>query len=174
VGIGEISRNRALLLDRDGVINRAIVRDGKPYPPASVGELDILPGVAEALARSRVLGYLNIVITNQPDISRGTQTREAVEAMNGALMRDLPIDDVFVCYHDDADSCACRKPRPGLIYVIGDRWRDIEAGIAAACRTILVDYGYNEGPPSRPPEFRVGSLLEAVTRIEMEQKGCAE
>jgi len=183
-----MSRNRALLLDRDGVINRAIVRDGKPYPPASASEMDILPGVAEALARSRVLGYLNIVITNQPDVARGTQTREAVEAMNCALMQALPIDDVFVCYHDDEDRCACRKPRPGLVfhaakkhnldvnrsYVIGDRWRDIEAGIAAACRTILIDYGYNECSPSRPPEFRVGSLLEAVARIEMEQKGCTD
>ena len=179
-----MSRNRALLLDRDGVINRAIVRGGKPYPPAAPDELEILPGVDEALARSRSAGYLNIVISNQPDVARGTQNRQAVEAINEALVQALPIDDTFVCYHDDADHCPCRKPKPGLLleaadrhgldlslcYVIGDRWRDIDAGAAAGCRTILIDYGYSERLPSRPPDLRAGSLLEAVAQVEAEQR----
>jgi len=179
-----MTRNRALLLDRDGVINRAIVREGRPCPPASVDELEILPEVAEALARSRAAGFLNIVVSNQPDVARGTQTCAAVEAMNRVLTESLPIDDVFVCYHDDADRCLCRKPLPGLIlqaaekhdldlslcYVVGDRWRDIDAGTAAGCRTILIDYGYNERLPLRPPDVCAGSLLEAVARIEVEQR----
>jgi D-glycero-D-manno-heptose 1,7-bisphosphate phosphatase len=173
-------RSRALLLDRDGVINRALVREGQPYPPTSANELEILPGVAEALARSRAAGFLNIVVSNQPDVTRRTQTRAAVEGMNRALMEALPIDDVFVCYHDDPDRCLCRKPLPGLLlqaaqtydldlslcYVVGDRWRDIDAGRAAGCRTVLIDYGYNERPPLQPPDLLAGSLLEAVVRIE--------
>ncbi len=179
-------RKRALLLDRDGVLNRAIVRNGKPYPPASVEEVEILPGVRDALGRARSAGYLNIVISNQPDVARGTQTRAVVDAIHEKLKQALPLDDVFVCYHDDADNCACRKPSPGLIleaaskygldlsacYVIGDRWRDIDAGRAAGCRTILIDYGYAERPPSRPPDMRSGSLSEAVARIEAEQREC--
>lgn len=181
-----MSRNRALLLDRDGVINRAMIRAGRPYPPGSVEEVEILPGVAEALARSRAAAFLNIIVTNQPDVARATQTRAAVEAINRALKEALPIDDVFVCYHDDADRCFCRKPLPGLIleaaerydldlshcYLVGDRWRDIDAGSAAGCRTILIDYGHRERLPSRPPDLRAGSLLEAVARIEAEQREC--
>jgi D-glycero-D-manno-heptose 1,7-bisphosphate phosphatase len=179
-------RNRALLLDRDGVINRALVCEGRPYPPASASELEILPGVAEALARSRAAGFLNIVVSNQPDVARRTQTRAAVEDMNRALMEALPIDDVFVCYHDDSDQCLCRKPLPGLLleaaqtydlelshcYVVGDRWRDIDAGRAAGCRTVLIDCGYNERPPLQPPDLLAGSLLEAVARIEAEHREC--
>jgi D-glycero-D-manno-heptose 1,7-bisphosphate phosphatase len=181
-----MNRRRALLLDRDGVINRALVREGKPYPPGSASEVEILPGVREALDRSRSLGYLNILISNQPDVARGTQPRETVEAINRALATALPIDDVFVCYHDDADGCSCRKPRPGLLfqaankhgldlslcYVIGDRWRDIDAGIAAGCRTVLIDYGYKERAPSRPPDFQAASLLEAVGWIETKEREC--
>jgi D-glycero-D-manno-heptose 1,7-bisphosphate phosphatase len=175
-------RRRALLLDRDGVINRAIVSEGRPRPPSSANELEVMPGVTEALARSRSAGFLNIVVTNQPDVARRTQTRAAVEDMNRALMEALPIDDVFVCYHDDSDRCLCRKPLPGLLlqaaqtydlelsvcYMIGDRWRDIDAGRAAGCRTVLIGNGYNERLPLQPPDLLAGSLLEAVGRIEAE------
>ncbi|MEO7145005.1 MAG: HAD-IIIA family hydrolase, partial [Bryobacteraceae bacterium] len=107
--------NKAVFLDRDGVLNRAVLRDGKPYPPASVDELEILPDAAEALGRLKQAGFLLLVVTNQPDVARGAQTRAAVEAMHAALARALPIDGFFVCYHDDADGCDCRKPRPGLL-----------------------------------------------------------
>ena len=187
MGVGSLGGNKALLLDRDGVINRAIIREGRPYPPASVAEFEILPGVIEALTRSRALGFFNIVITNQPDVARGLQRRETVEAFNTVLVQTLPIDDIFVCYHDDADGCDCRKPLPGLVfqaaekyeldlarsYVIGDRWRDIETGFAAGCRTILVDYGYRERAASRPADARVRSLLEAIAYLEIEQESHA-
>ena len=106
---------RAVFLDRDGVINRAIVRDGKLYPPASLAELEILPGVRAALDRLRAAGWACVVVTNQPDVARGTQSREVVEAINGRLAAALPIDEVRVCYHDDDDRCGCRKPQPGLL-----------------------------------------------------------
>ena len=169
----------AVFLDRDGVINRAVVRDGKPFPPSSLEELEILPQVASSLLDLKAHGFALIVITNQPDVARGAQTREAVEAIHQALMSSLPIDDIFVCYHDDSDHCACRKPNPGLLFeaqrkhnidlsrsfVVGDRWRDIDAGHNAGCKTILIDYGYKERKPEQPPEATVRSLREAADWI---------
>jgi D-glycero-D-manno-heptose 1,7-bisphosphate phosphatase len=157
MGVGALMA-RAVFLDRDGVINRTLVRDGKPYPPRNVGELEILPGVAEALKQLHNVGFKLIVVTNQPDVARGTQTRAMVEEINTALRSRLPIDEFRVCYHDDADQCACRKPRAGALlqsaqefgidlkasFMIGDRWRDIEAGRRAGCKTIFIDYHYAE------------------------------
>ncbi|MEW6682302.1 MAG: HAD family hydrolase [Nitrospirota bacterium] len=166
--------HRAVFLDRDGVLNRAFVRNGKPYPPSSLAELEILPGVPEALALLRAEGFQLVVVTNQPDVARGTQTRETVELLHAALRARLPLDRVLVCYHDDADQCECRKPAPGLLleaardlglslascFMVGDRWRDIEAGRRAGCTNVFVDHGYAE---PRPKDFhvRVASLAEA-------------
>lgn len=167
---------RAVFLDRDGVLNRAIVCDGKPYPPASVDKLEILPGVADALARLKKHGYRLVVVTNQPDIARGKTTAAAVHSIHEAMGKRLPIDEFRVCPHDDRDGCACRKPRPGLLLdpptldvaastLVGDRWRDLEAGRAAGCRaTILVDYAYAEEIPNEP-DARVASLTEAAEWI---------
>jgi D-glycero-D-manno-heptose 1,7-bisphosphate phosphatase len=172
---------RAVFLDRDGVINRAMVRNGKPYPPASFAELEILPGVPEALARLRAAGYRLVVVTNQPDIARGSTTMATVDAIHDAMHSTLGLDDIRVCPHDDADRCACRKPKPGLLLrepahdmaasvMIGDRWRDIEAGRAAGCGvTILVDYGYDELVPHEPT-VRVASLAEAAAWLLDRQK----
>jgi D-glycero-D-manno-heptose 1,7-bisphosphate phosphatase len=166
----------AVFLDRDGVLNRAVVRDGRPYPPEGPGDLEILPGVGEALARLKAAGYALVVVTNQPDVARGRRTRESVERFNARLASVLPLDEFRVCYHDDADGCACRKPNPGLLrqpphypldrsIMVGDRWRDIEAGRRAGCRaTILIDYGYDEGHTAEP-DVRVRSLTEAVDWI---------
>src|SRR5437868_1182812 len=106
---------RAVFLDRDGVINRAIVRDGKPYPPGRIEDLEILPGVREALARLRDAGFRLVVVTNQPDVARGTQRREVIDAMHASLAAALPLDEFRVCDHDDGDGCGCRKPKPGLL-----------------------------------------------------------
>ncbi len=170
---------RAVFLDRDGVLNEAVVRHGKPYPPEDPAEIRVPPGTAEALASLRQRGFLLLVVTNQPDVKRGTQPREAVDHINRHLRTLLPLDDVLTCYHDDSDKCDCRKPRPGLIvsagqrygvdlensYMIGDRWRDIDAGASAGCKTIWIDYGYREQPPSSTPNARVRSLPEAVDWI---------
>lgn len=169
---------RAVFLDRDGVINRAIVRDGKPYPPTSLEELDILPGVQEALHKLHAANYLLIVVTNQPDVARGAAKREDVEAMNTYLSSQLPIDDFKTCYHDSRDKCSCRKPMPGALleaakehnidlsksFMIGDRWRDVEAGASAGCKTFFINYRYAEQTPDAP-DFIVSSLLEAKTII---------
>jgi D-glycero-D-manno-heptose 1,7-bisphosphate phosphatase len=173
------AQRRAVFLDRDGVINRAVVRDGKPYPPDSIAELEILPGVPQALAALREAGFLNVVVTNQPDVATGKQRREVVEAMHALLARELALDEIKVCYHSSADGCACRKPKPGMLltaaedhgidlgssYVVGDRWRDIAAGQAAGCRAAyFIDYGYSEQQPAQP-FFPAESLAAAARRI---------
>jgi D-glycero-D-manno-heptose 1,7-bisphosphate phosphatase len=172
-----MSQAAAVFLDRDGTINAATVRDGKPYPPASPGELVILPGADAAIAALRAAGFRTIVVTNQPDVATGKQRREVVEAINAALRARVALDDVRVCYHADADGCACRKPKPGLLleaardwridlgrsFMVGDRWRDVDAGRAAGCRTILIESGYAE--KRSEPDFSVSSLAEACTII---------
>ena len=173
----------AIFLDRDGVLNRAIVRDGKPYPPSGPAEVQVLPGVMEAYSALRSAGFLLIVVTNQPDVARGTQPREVVEAINDALCDQVPVDDIRVCYHDDVDGCTCRKPQPGLLlqaardwginlansFMVGDRWKDVEAGRRAGCRTIFIDYGYAEAQQSTP-DCCVRSLREAVDWILNQRK----
>jgi D-glycero-D-manno-heptose 1,7-bisphosphate phosphatase len=169
----------AVFLDRDGVLNRAFVRDGRPYPPACLAELEILPGVTSALADLKAAGFLLLAVTNQPDVGKGTQSRAVVEAMHARLRAELPLDDIFVCYHADSDGCTCRKPAPGLLYqaaaqygldlsscyLVGDRWRDIDAARRAGCQAILIDYGYQEHGPEREPAARVHSLREAADEI---------
>jgi D-glycero-D-manno-heptose 1,7-bisphosphate phosphatase len=166
----------AIFLDRDGVINRAVIRDGKPYPPASVDDVEVPADVRPALERLRSAGYRLVVVTNQPDVARGHQRRDVVEAINASLAARLPIDEFRVCYHDDADGCSCRKPRPGLLMqsprldvphsvIVGDRWRDIEAGRRAGVRAaVLVDNGSGE-PCDVSPDVRVASLAEAAEWI---------
>jgi D-glycero-D-manno-heptose 1,7-bisphosphate phosphatase len=169
---------RAVFLDRDGVINASVIRAGKPYPPATADEVQILPGVPQALADLRRAGFALLVVTNQPDVARGTQTRAALDAIHARMQRELPLDAIYACCHDDVDRCACRKPLPGLLhdaaaawevdlarsYMVGDRWRDVDAGVAAGCCTVFVDYGYDE---RRPTAFaaKVASLAEAAVWI---------
>jgi D-glycero-D-manno-heptose 1,7-bisphosphate phosphatase len=170
---------RAVFFDRDGVLNRAVVRNGKPYPPDTLEALEILPGVPEALERLRAAGFLNVVVTNQPDVATGKQARSVVEAMHRLLGERLALDAIKACYHTDADACACRKPRPGMLleaareldidfaasYLVGDRWRDVAAGQAAGCRQcFFIDYGYAERGPEQP-FLTVKSTSSAVDAI---------
>jgi D-glycero-D-manno-heptose 1,7-bisphosphate phosphatase len=169
---------RAVFLDRDGVINRAVVREGKPFPPASLSDLRLLPGVRDACRKLREAGFALILITNQPDIGRGHADAGEVDEMHRRIRRFLELDDVRVCPHDDGARCACRKPQPGLLFeaarardidlkssfMIGDRWRDVEAGQRAGCQSIFLDYGYRE-PQPQGAFLRVRSLLEAANWI---------
>ena len=167
----------AVFLDRDGVINRSIVRNGRPYPPQRLEDLEILPGVQEALERLKAAGFATVVVTNQPNVARGRQTREVVESMHAHLTAVLSLDEFRVCYHDDRDGCSCRKPKPGLLtqepvydlarsVMVGDRWRDVEAGRRAGCRAaILIDYDYAGEEHTAQPDVRFCSLAESVDWI---------
>jgi len=180
------ARLRAVFLDRDGVINRAFEREGKPYPPASASEFEILPGVPQACRELKAAGFRLVVVTNQPDVGRGTLPQSVVEAMHALMCGQLPIDRVEVCYHagQGQTECDCRKPRPGMLlraarelgvelaqsWMVGDRWRDIDCGHAAGCRTVFIDRGYAE-PLRQEPDFRAGSLLEAAAIILRRKNG---
>ena len=176
---------RAVFLDRDGVINRALERGGAPYPPTNVAEFEILPGVPEACAKLKQAGFLLVVATNQPDVGRGTLPRSVVEEIHARLRAQLPIDRVEVCFHAGrgASDCDCRKPKPGMLlraarelgidpaqsWMIGDRWRDIDCGHAAGCRTVFIDYGYAEALRQKP-DFSAGNLAAAADIICRETK----
>jgi len=171
---------RAVFLDRDGVINRALERENKPYPPRSLAEFQILPEVPVACARLKKAGFLLVVVTNQPDVGRGTLKRKLVESIHARMCACLPIDRVEVCYHpgQGASDCDCRKPRPGMLrraagelgidlaqsWMVGDRWRDVDCGWAAGCRTIFIDRGYAEELRQKP-HFSAGNLAEAADII---------
>ncbi len=169
---------RAVFLDRDGVINANLERDGRPVAPTTLEDFRILPGVEDAVRRLKERGYLVIVVTNQPDVANGLTERSTVDAMHGVIRARLLIDDIRICFHNDAAGCDCRKPKPGLIlaaaaahgidlarsYVVGDRWRDVAAGRAAGCCTIFVDYSYRQDGPNFP-DMVVKSLPEAAAII---------
>ena len=173
-----MSGTPAVFLDRDGVLNAAVIVAGRPHPPRTVEEMTVLPGVAEACARLRAAGFRLVCITNQPDIARGTASAQAVDAINEQLRTSLGLDLVAVCPHDDGDGCGCRKPKPGLILdaaaqldldldrsvVVGDRWRDVEAGQRAGCSTVFIDRGYAE-PRPQSADAIAASLVEAVPDI---------
>jgi D-glycero-D-manno-heptose 1,7-bisphosphate phosphatase len=168
----------AVFLDRDGVLNRVFVRDGVTHPPANVAEFELLPGAADAVRRLHAAGFALVVVTNQPDVARGRQTREGVEEIHARLRAELPMLEVLACYHDNGDDCACRKPKPGMLaeaaqrweldvrrsFLVGDRWSDVIAGQAAGCRTILVETPYS-GRARCQPDRCVRDLAEAAEWI---------
>jgi D-glycero-D-manno-heptose 1,7-bisphosphate phosphatase len=176
----------AVFLDRDGVLTEAFVRDGVPTPPRTQAEFRVLPGVAEACTGLRQAGFVLVVVTNQPDIARGTQDGAEVGKMNERLRSLVPLDDVCMCPHDDADGCACRKPQPGMLldaagrlgldlarsFSVGDRWRDIEAALRAGVRAIHVDRHYDERPLAGAHAV-VADLPEAAAWI-LEQQWAPE
>jgi D-glycero-D-manno-heptose 1,7-bisphosphate phosphatase len=171
-------RTPAVFLDRDGVLNEAVVVNGRPHPPASVDDTRLIAGVEEACARLHAEGFSLVCITNQPDIARGSATASSVGAINDRISDALGLDAVATCPHDDDAGCACRKPAPGLILdaaatlgldlersvVVGDRWKDVEAGRRAGCATVFIDHGYDEPRPQRPDAV-AASLAAAVPFI---------
>ncbi len=171
--------NRAVFLDRDGVINRAVMREGLPYSPVSLKDFELLPGVEAAARRLHDAGFKLIVVTNQPDVKNGLQTMENVEEIHRKIRKALPLDGIKACFHTDSDRCQCRKPKPGMLleaakdwsidlkksYMVGDTWKDTDAGKAAGCQTIWVRHpGYAESEKVSADET-VGSLHEAAELI---------
>jgi D-glycero-D-manno-heptose 1,7-bisphosphate phosphatase len=168
----------AVFLDRDGVLNAALVSAGLPGSPREEEELKLLPGVEEACAQLAGAGLVLIVVSNQPDIARGLVDPNVVDNLNKRLLDSLALDGVIVCPHDDGDACACRKPKPGMLLegaskwdidlsrsvMVGDRWRDIDAGKAAGTRTVFIDRNYGEPAPNHP-DLTVKELHDSVPWI---------
>lgn len=169
---------KAVFLDRDGVINKLVTRDGKQQAPYSLEEFALYPGVEDACLMLKESNYLTIIVTNQPDVARGWVSVESVEIINNRIKELLPIDDIKICFHVNSDNCQCRKPMPGMLleacdewgidlehsYMIGDRYGDIAAGVKAGCTTILVGPGDAQGEHPGP-DYKVDSLIEAVKVI---------
>jgi D-glycero-D-manno-heptose 1,7-bisphosphate phosphatase len=170
--------NRAVFLDRDGVLNANVLRDGKPVAPTTLDRFELLDGAADAVQRLKAAGFLTIVVTNQPDVATGRNTRETIAAMHATLQAQMPLDAIKVCFHVDADNCDCRKPKPGMLrdaaatfgidlnasFMVGDRWRDVAAGQSAGCVTVFVDGGHEQEQPFHADKV-VKSLAEAATYI---------
>lgn len=177
MGVGTLKR--AVFLDRDGVLNRALVRGGKPFAPLGLEHLEVVPEAPAALARLKAAGFLLVCVTNQPEVARGTLARTTLDAMHQRLLDAFPLDAIRICPHDDADGCPCRKPKPGLIldaarelnvnlassYLIGDRWRDVESAHAAGVTAVFIDYGYEDRAPSHPPAYAARCVSDAVEWI---------
>jgi D-glycero-D-manno-heptose 1,7-bisphosphate phosphatase len=168
---------QAVFLDRDGVINRPIFRDGKPRTPKDFSEFAFMDGAHDVLRELRARGYLLVVCTNQPDVARGWQRREQVDEFHVHIERELPVARIYACFHDDADRCRCRKPKPGLLlqaqselridpsqsWMVGDRQSDIDAGRAAGCRTVFMRHEYNPGPHDADHEIaQLSGLLDLI------------
>jgi D-glycero-D-manno-heptose 1,7-bisphosphate phosphatase len=170
-----MKQKKAIFLDRDGVINKLIMREGVGRAPYALEDLELIAGALEACQKLKQADFLNIVVTNQPDVARGWVLRENVDLINNKIRELLEIDDIKICFHNNADNCSCRKPAPGMLleaalewqidlaqsFMIGDRYSDIAAGITAGCRTILVGPGDTQGN-NPTPNHKVDSLLEAV------------
>ncbi len=177
MGVGSKIKNKAIFLDRDGVLNKAIIKNSKPYPPSKIEELEILPGVFEGIELLKHSGFKLIVITNQPDVARRTSKKETVDEINNKILETLKVDEIISCFHDDIDNCDCRKPKPGMIlqavkkwnidlslsYLIGDRWRDIQTAKNIGLNSILIKYNYDEKKINA--DFECYNLEEAANFI---------
>lgn len=171
---------RAIFLDRDGVLNEVEWRDGAPVSPRRVAGFRLAAGASEAVRRLKGAGWAVFVVTNQPDLARGTLEPREHERMLALLRAALPVDDVAVCPHDDADACPCRKPKPGMLedlaarhgvelarsVVLGDSWKDVEAGRRAGCRTILLRRAYNRGVEADAVVETLESAVDEILRSE--------
>ena len=174
---------RAVFLDRDGVINRATVKKGKPYAPRHLSEFRLLPGVVRAVSELKAAGFMIVVVTNQPDAGHGLIARHTLDAMHAKLRNKVPVDGIMVCPHRQDEGCLCRKPKTGLIrqaiqrwgidaagsYMVGDRWSDIVAGHAAGLYTIFVDRGYAEALKIQP-NVMARSMSQAASSILKREK----
>ena len=170
---------RGFFLDRDGVINRPNVIDGKPYAPTSLEDFEFLPGVCDSLIRLRAAGFKIIVVTNQPDLSTGKQNLVGLNEIHSYVLECCPVDLIKFCGHTSDAGCACRKPHPGMLFdaaaerginlaesfMIGDRWVDVEAGQRAGCKEVFfIDYNYREKRPTGVFTL-VESLASCVNKI---------
>lgn len=167
---------KAIFLDRDGVINKVILKDNKPFSPRRINEFKLLPEIVNFLNTLKKTGFINIVVTNQPDIARNLMDMKELNKMHEIIRTNLPVDDILVCPHDDFHNCNCRKPKAGMIieasekwnidlkksFMVGDSWKDVKAGKSVGCRTILVDASYNQEVEC---DYRVDNLAEAVNII---------
>jgi D-glycero-D-manno-heptose 1,7-bisphosphate phosphatase len=173
-----LNSNRAIFLDRDGVINKVVIKDKKPYPPASLKEFELIDGIENFLDTTKKRGFKNIIVTNQPDYKRGILKKKDIDNIHHFIIEKLSIDQIYVCWDAYDGITNMRKPLPGLLlkaaidhnidlkksYMIGDRWRDIDAGSKAGCKTIFIDYKYDE-KLNIAPDYTIFNINEVIKKI---------
>lgn len=171
------NKQKAVFFDRDGVLNHLVQRDGSYYSPKKFEDFRIVNEAKEVVNRVQAMGFLAIVISNQPDISRGKLKQSELDKMTDLLFKKLNVDDIFYCTHDDNNDTGCRKPAPGLFFtaqkkynidfnksfMIGDTWKDVEAAKTAGISMILLDNNYNQ---DLEDVIGVKSLPEIVSLIK--------
>ena len=164
--------NKAVLFDRDGVLNKLVYRNNGFYSPRKVSQFSIFSGSKELTEYTRNEGYLNIIVSNQPDISRGLMSIENLNEMSNKLYDSLFIDDILYCMHDDGE-CNCRKPLNGLIieakkkwnidlsksFLIGDTLKDLGAAEKSGLDFILISSDYNK-------EIICKKKVKKITQVE--------
>tara|TARA_Y100001958_G_C21166143_1_gene498948 strand:+ start:758 stop:1297 length:540 start_codon:yes stop_codon:yes gene_type:complete len=173
-----LKKNKAFFFDRDGILNKSIIKNQKPYSPRFPYELKLnrkfLPFIKELKKKK----FIIIVVTNQPDIKRGKLTRHSLKIINSIIKKYFLVDEIYVCTHDKIDNCNCRKPKPGMFkkamkkwnidlkksFLVGDRNKDIEAGNSAGCTTIFIDYNYNEVKPKNY-DYKFTSISKMIKII---------
>jgi D-glycero-D-manno-heptose 1,7-bisphosphate phosphatase len=177
-----MSSRPCIFLDRDGVLNKSIIREGKPYPPRDYKEFEWVPGAIDTCLRLKKKGYLLVIVTNQPDITSKLTTWKTVHQIHAEMLRQVPFNAIKVCTDLD-EASPHKKPNPGMLleaakelnidlarsWMVGDRWRDIGAGANAGCKTVWIDCGYQEKPPENP-DFQVKSIQEAADMILTHKK----
>ena len=167
---------RAVFLDRDGVVNEVVFRNGEVASPRSLEEFTWTEDIQKAINQLKSASFLVFIITNQPDIARKKMDPLFLDQVSKLIHQELPIDEIVVCPHDNQDNCPCRKPKPGMIltlaqkwnidlsqsFLIGDSWKDMSAGKAANCKTILIQRDYNLETEA---DFKVKNMASATDLI---------
>src|SRR6266851_9252645 len=143
---------RAVFIERDAILNEVRTVPKHQIAPLTLEEFKVIESAQAQLKKLKTAGFVLIVTTNQPGLSRGYQSRRDLDRMHDLLRRSFPLDDLLVCPHDETDRCPCRKPKPGLLveaaftwhvdldrsFVISDKWQDAEAARTAGCTSLLL------------------------------------
>lgn len=170
--------NKAIFLDRDGILVIPRFSNGRSFAPRSINEFKFYKNIKFYLNKFKELGYLNIVVTNQPDIQNGLLSLDVLKKMNRKILNLLPIDDIEFCIHNSKSNCRRRKPNVGMLedaskkwnidlknsFMIGDRKSDIDSGNQLGIKTIFVDYNYIEKKPLNA-NFFVDNIYDAFCYI---------
>ncbi len=176
-----LKKNKAFFFDRDGILNKSIIKNHKPYSPRFPGELNLNRGLLSFIKKLKKRGFLIIVVSNQPDIKNGKLSSYSLNLMNSIIKKFFLVDEIYICTHGKNDNCECRKPKPGMLieaskkwnielsrsYLVGDRCKDIEAGKSMNCTTIFIDYNYDEPKPKNCNYifFGISKMIKSIEKI---------
>ena len=169
---------KAIFFDRDGVLNKAIVKKDKPYSPLNIDQLIINNDAKSLIRYLKNRNFLCIVVTNQPEVGRGNVSKKTVNQINRILKKTLHFDDIFTCFHRN-DLNFDKKPNPGMIfkakkkwnidlkrsYIVGDRYKDILAGLNAGLKTIYLFNGYKKDKTPVFYHYKINSLKQVLRKV---------